>query len=226
MRSAVLRRGKTLALCALLLSAALLYWFVSARSDTSAEVFASYVPAGNNFARFASDNVELLSRSGEVLVSEPFAYEDRALASCGDAAAAWSACGEVVFLGEGGARRASLPGELLGLFGSDCGSAAAICEIRGEAVVCLYGIYGEVLRIAPEAWPIAAEISPDGALLAVLGADGAGFSVEAYSLPAGRCRWQLRLDGPEYDLEWETARTLRVFGGAGLYIDGLTGAVE
>ena len=227
MRSSTLRRGKTLSLLAALLAAALLYWFVSARTAGDGEIYADYVPVGNNFARFTSDSVELTDRDGVVLASAPFDHAGRALTVSGEIAAAWSPGGEVVFLAAGGCRDARLPGTLLGLFGSDCGAVAAICEIRGEAAVLVYGQYGEALRLETEEWPIAAAISPDGSGLAVLTAGTGGFSVGLYGLADGRRLWTLKTDRPEYDLEWADGRTLRAFGGGTeLYIDGPSGAVR
>ena len=224
MKSAERTRAKTLALCVLMLAVALLAWYAGTRAPDNAVNDGRYTPVGNSFARFSSNGVEVVTREGETLYSAEFDYPDRLLTRSGETAAAWTGEGEMLLLGEGGYRRVSVRGELLGVFGSECGAVCAItaAESGGERIA-LYGAYGEVFSFEPEGRAIAAAVSPDGGALAVLTLDGA-FYVSAYSLPLGGALWRRGLDSAAYDLEWEGSSRVRADTGSGeLYIDALTG---
>ena len=151
-----LRRGKTLAFCSLLLAVAAVAWFASARAPENEVISGNYTPVGNSYARFSSENVEVVTREGEVLYSAGFDYPRRALTASGEGAAAWSEGGEILLLGEGGHRRVRIDGAVCGVFGSDCGALAVVSEKRGEVRVSVCTALGEVLSISPDAWPVAA----------------------------------------------------------------------
>ena len=222
-----LRRRKTLAFCSLLLAVAAVAWFASARAPENEVISGNYTPVGNSYARFSSENVEVVTREGEVLYSAGFDHPRRALTASGEGAAAWSEGGEILLLGEGGYKRVLIDGAVCGVFGSDRGALAVVSEKRGEVRVSVCTALGEVLSISPDAWPVAAGIDAAGRTLALLTAGAGGFAVSAYSLPGAAESWTVALDSPRYDLEWTDAGTLRVFGGGEeLYIDAVTGAVE
>lgn len=170
-----LRRGKTLAFCSLLLAVAAVAWFASARAPENEVISGNYTPVGNSYARFSSENVEVVTREGEVLYSAGFDYPRRALTVSGEGAAAWSEGGEILLLGEGGYRRVLIDGAVCGVFGSDCGALAVVSEKRGEVRVRVCTALGEVLSISPDAWPVAAGIDAAGRTLALLTAGAGGF---------------------------------------------------
>lgn len=224
MGSAVRARTKTVAFCVMLLAVLGLAWYAGTLAPDNEVISGNYTAVGNSYARFSSENAELLSGDGEVLSSVAFDYPERYLAASGETAVAWEPGGCIAFLGAGGARMEDVDGRLLGVFGSGCGAVAAITESGGEVAVLIFGSPGVELGLTPGTRPIAAVISPDGTLLALLSPERDGFYVSAYSLPDMAPAWRTPLDRPQYDLEWTGAAALTASGGDGeTYIDGLTG---
>lgn len=223
MRSATRARAHVTAFCVMLLAVLGMVWYASTLAPDNAVISGNYTPVGNYFARFSSGNMELLSRTGEVISSVEFDYPDRELTAAGSVAAAWEPGGNMAFLGAGGAKTAREDG-LLGLFGSESGALAMIVERDGHTGVVIYGAPGVRLELTSGAWPIAAVISPHADVLAILTPEEGGMSVTAYSLPDAEVLWHTALASPQFDLEWIDAATLHAFrGGGDIYIDGYTG---
>ena len=138
---------------------------------------------GNSYARFSSENAELLSGDGEVLSAVEFGYPERYLTSSGETAVAWEPGGNIAFLGAGGARLEKAEGRLLGVFGSDTGAVSALVEDGGEVKAEIFAAPGVKLELSPGNRPIAAVIGGRGSVLALLSPERDGFYVSAYSLP-------------------------------------------
>lgn len=224
MKSAVRARTKTVAFCVMLLAVLCLVWYAGTLAPDNAVISGNYTAVGNSYARFSSENAELLSGDGEVLSAVEFGYPERYLTSSGETAVAWEPGGNIAFLGAGGARLEKAEGQLLGVFGSDTGAVSALIEDGGEVKAEIFAAPGVKLVLSPGNRPIAAVIGGRGTVLALLSPERDGFYVSAYSLPDMSPAWRTPLDGPQYDLEWTDTAVLCAFGGDGeIYIDGLTG---
>ena len=195
------RKNTVTALCFLLLAVYALLWSATAGTDEGAG------EERNTFARFSSDSVEVLGTDGQVLYSVPFTHPLRALTPSGEVCAAWAPGGEVLFLGRGGYKTPEVPGRVLGVFGSECGAVVLICETgSGDTLVTVYGAGGPVFTLQPEDFfPVAATVSPDALALALLAADGYGYSLRTYSLNDGEALTNQYLDGEAYSIKWEDA---------------------
>ena len=67
MKSAVRARTKTVAFCVMLLAVLCLVWYAGTLAPDNAVISGNYTAVGNSYARFSSENAELLSGDGEVL---------------------------------------------------------------------------------------------------------------------------------------------------------------
>ena len=103
----------------MLLAVLCLVWYAGTLAPDNAVISGNYTAVGNSYARFSSENAELLSGDGEVLSAVEFGYPERYLTSSGETAVAWEPGGNIAFLGAGGARLEKAEGRLLGVFGSD-----------------------------------------------------------------------------------------------------------
>ena len=195
-------RVRHVALCFFLLAVAAIVWTAAERREQEPEELTNYAALGNSFARISSGRAEVFSASGELAYAVDCGAER--LEPCGEAAAAWSPGGRLVFLGAGGYREAGTHGELLGVFGSESGAACALWLGPDGARVSVYGAAGEAAHICPGdgIFPLAAAISPRLDAAAVLGADSEGYVLLEYSLPGLELRASARLDSPAYTLIW------------------------
>lgn len=131
-------KSKVTAFCCLLLAVLAVVWAASAGGEKE-ENPGDYTVFGNSFARLTSDSVEVFSRSGDLMYTVPLTGSGSVLTASGETAALWSPGGGLLFLGEGGYRSAAVNGELLGVFGSECGAVCAICETgRSQFAVSVY----------------------------------------------------------------------------------------
>lgn len=199
-------KSKVTAFCCLLLAVLAVVWAASAGGEKE-ENPGDYTVFGNSFARLTSDSVEVFSRSGDLMYTVPFTGSGSVLTASGETAALWSPGGGLLFLGEGGYRSAAVNGELLGVFGSECGAVCAICETgRSQFAVSVYSAAGEAFSLTAEGFfPLAAAVSPDGGELALLCADETGYFVRTYSLRSGAAQADTRLDGTAYSLTWDSS---------------------
>lgn len=88
MKSAVRARTKTVAFCVMLLAVLCLVWYAGTLAPDNAVISGNYTAVGNSYARFSSENAELLSGDGEVLSAVEFGYPERYLTSSGETAVA------------------------------------------------------------------------------------------------------------------------------------------
>ena len=160
-------KSKVTAFCCLLLAVLAVVWAASAGGEKE-ENPGDYTVFGNSFARLTSDSVEVFSRSGDLMYTVPLTGSGSVLTASGETAALWSPGGGLLFLGEGGYRSAAVNGELLGVFGSECGAVCAICETgRSQFAVSVYSAAGEAFSLTAEGF-----FSPRGGRIA--GRRGAG----------------------------------------------------
>ena len=139
------------------------------------QVFAAF---GNSFAACSSTQLQIYGPEGELCLRAELPQPAPALAASDTRLAVWSAGGESfsVFDAQGELGSVEAEGELLDLRLRGDMAVAAVMGGEGLGLVTVYdGLLRPVYRWhAQTAWPLAAELSPEGDALAVLAASEAG----------------------------------------------------
>lgn len=168
------------------------------------QVFAAF---GNSFAACSSTQLQIYGPEGELCLRAELPQPAPALAASDTRLAVWSAGGESfsVFDAQGGLGSVEAEGELLDLRLRGDMAVAAVMGGEGLGLVTVYdGLLRPVYRWhAQTAWPLAAELSPEGDALAVLAASEAGGQLRLFSLGSEEERARFESPGEYFiDLAW------------------------
>ena len=167
------------------------------------QVFAAF---GNSFAACSSTQLQVFDENGRNTRAE-LSQPAPALAASDTRLAVWSAGGESfsVFDAQGELGSVEAEGELLDLRLRGDMAVAAVMGGEGLGLVTVYdGLLRPVYRWhAQTAWPLAAELSPEGDALAVLAASEAGGQLRLFSLGSEEERARFESPGEYFiDLAW------------------------